>query len=48
MFENFNASKQQQLDRYERLVLELEKTWSENPILPSLKEVVSEAKNLWS
>lgn len=48
MFENFGATKEKQLDRYERLVEAFEKTWNENPILPSLKEAAALAKTLWS
>ena len=48
MFETYNATKDQQLDRYQKVIFALEKAWSENPILDSLKVAVAEAKNLWS
>ena len=48
MFENFNASKKLQLDRYEKLTVALEKAWSENPLLPSLKETIAQVRRLWT
>jgi len=48
MFENFNATKKQKLDRYEKLLSALEKAGPENPILPSLKESIAQAKSLWT
>jgi len=37
MFDRFNAPKEKQLDRYQKLVRELEKKWKENPLLSELK-----------
>lgn len=48
MFESFNAPKKAQLERYVKLAEALEKAWPENPILPSLKESVAQAKSIWT
>lgn len=47
MFERFNASREQQLARYQSLLIELEKAYPHNPLLPELNEAVATAKNLW-
>lgn len=48
MFEKFNAGKEQQLERYEKLLKALREKYPENPLLPELHEVVTELKKLWS
>ena len=47
MFERFNAPKSRQLERYQRLFVELEKAYPENPLLPELKEAVNRITELW-
>ncbi len=47
MFENFNAGKQQQLERYEKLVKALEDRYPQNPLLPELHTIFTELKTHW-
>lgn len=46
-FEKFNAGKEQQLERYEKLVQALEARWSENPLLNDLIVVFYDLKEEW-
>lgn len=47
MFKRFNATKSQQLERYQKLLTELEKAYPKNPLLPELKEAVNKVTGLW-
>lgn len=47
MWENYNAKKDKQLVRYNKVVESLEKAWSENPLLPALKEELIFANKHW-
>lgn len=38
VFERFNAPKEKQFERYTNLVKALEDAWTENPLLPEIKE----------
>lgn len=46
MFERFSASKDQQLERYEKLVFAIEAREIKNPLLPMLKEKLAELESL--
>jgi len=48
MFARFNAPKEAQLERYEKLVRALDLAWAENPILLDLKDSFTKVKKLWS
>jgi (p)ppGpp synthase/HD superfamily hydrolase len=48
MFVHFNASKVSQLERYEKLVKSLRKTWGSNPLLAPLEEQLVKLRDLWS
>ena len=39
-FDSFNASKPETITRYQKLLFELEKAWSDNPLLNDLKEAL--------
>jgi len=39
-FDSFNSSKPETIFRYQKLFIELEKTWSDNPLLGDLKEAL--------
>lgn len=41
VFEYFNASKEEQIERYVRLIAKIEPVWMENPLLPDLKEALN-------
>lgn len=41
VFEYFNAPKEEQIERYVKLIEKLEQTWLENPLLPDLKEALN-------
>lgn len=47
MFEIFNASKDQQIGRYEKLILALDRAWGGNPFLPDLKQVYGTIEQEW-
>ncbi len=47
MFKNFNASKEDQLDRYDKLIPAIEKAWPANPLLPDLISAFNKIKSLW-
>jgi len=47
MFERFNASKKDQLNRYKKLIPTIAKAWPGNPLLPDLKGAFSEIISLW-
>lgn len=48
MFKRFNASKDMQLERYTKLIGELEKSYPQSPLLGDLKKALNEVKRLWS
>jgi (p)ppGpp synthase/HD superfamily hydrolase len=47
MFEKFNASKEDVLWRYSAVLSSLEKAWSDNPLLPDLKDKVQFIQKNW-
>ncbi|MEN9407657.1 MAG: hypothetical protein RLZZ455_873 [Candidatus Parcubacteria bacterium] len=47
MFAKFNAGKEQQLERYEKLIEALQKRNVKNPLLPTLEATLAELKSLW-
>jgi (p)ppGpp synthase/HD superfamily hydrolase len=48
MFEKFNAGKEAQLERYDKLVKTLRKRKINNPLLSDLENTFLEVKKLWS
>lgn len=48
MFERFNAGKEIQLERYNKLISAIDNKWKENPLINELKEKLSEINTLWS
>lgn len=46
MFRHFNASKEEQIERYQKLVKALRKKWSDNPLLLPLEQKLKELKKL--
>lgn len=40
VFEHFNASKEEQIERYVKLIAKLKSVWLENPLLSELKQVL--------
>lgn len=48
IFLRFNASKEKQLERYQNLMGLLEKTWSQNPLLPEMKQAIAFMKANWT
>lgn len=47
MFEKFNAGKQMQLERYEKLIAAINKTYPKNPLKSDLEDNLMILKNLW-
>ena len=47
MFERFSAPKEKQLELYKKLIPDIEKAWPENPLVPELKNALSEIERLW-
>ena len=47
MFESYNATKAQQLARYQNLVPELKKAYPANPLIPELEVAVDEIGQMW-
>lgn len=47
IFERFHASKKEQLERYEKLIMVIDTVWTENPLLPDLHGALFEIENLW-
>ncbi len=47
MFERFNAGKEVQLERYNKLISAIDNKWKENPLINELKEKLSEVNKLW-
>lgn len=47
IFEHFKASKEQQLERYQKLVKAVKDKWPQNPLMQELEEKLSRLENLW-
>jgi (p)ppGpp synthase/HD superfamily hydrolase len=47
LFERFNASKEQQLERYEKLIHALKKAEPALPLMPNLEDTLAELQLLW-
>ena len=47
MFKKFHAPKEKQKERYIKLVTALDKAWPANPLLPGLKQTLSQIQKLW-
>ncbi len=48
LFNKFGAPKEKQLERYQKIIDELENVWSGNPLLPVLKERLTLAEENWT
>ena len=47
MFERFNAKKEVQLQRYQKLATEIKKAYPTSPLLPELENAVNTVTSLW-
>jgi (p)ppGpp synthase/HD superfamily hydrolase len=47
MFKHFNAGREEQVKRYEKLTIALNKAWPHNPLLSELKSQLIKLQDLW-
>ena len=48
MFERFNAGKEVQLERYNKLISAIDNKWKENPLISDLQDKLNQVNKLWN